>query len=236
MSNRIILFIIILISFSSCLPTGTKCCEFIDTYSVSKGLYVEKYRRFSAGVFGELTECYLTDSINFRQKIGSYDEHERFYVEQQGNKIVAYNFQSITSTDTIEKRTISKTELWKQHHSDRNCLKEIPIFGKNTIKCDKDFYPASSYKTDDGYYMSQIQFKCGNNYSNAVFYTDSLHFCVFIGVYIPGSFSNNFSVKKKSNSNFEFYNIECKNKIDTVHSASFLLTDLQKGKLIKVCK
>ncbi len=236
MKVRILLLTIIAMCFSGCLGTVTKCCDFVDSYTISKGLYVEKYRTFYAGVFGELTECYLTDSINFRHKIGSYDEHDRFYAEQLGDKIFTYNFQSLSIPDTTDRKTISKTELWQQHHSDTTCLFTTPVFGKNTITCDKDFYPASSYKTDDGYYMSEIQYRCGNDYSNAVFYTDSLNFCVLVGVYIPGSFANHYSIKVNNNNTFDFFNIAFISKVDTVKSETFLLTDIQKGSLIKVCK
>ena len=236
MAIRITVLIVIGLSISSCLLIDTSCCNYVGSYSLSNGLYVEKYRTFCAGVYGELIDCYITDSINFRTKIGSYDEHEGFYVNQQGDKIVTYNFQSFSTPDTIDRKNITRTELWKQHHSDKNCLNINPIFGKNTIKCSNDFYPASSYKTEDCYYMTEVQFKCGNDYSNAVFYTDSLHFCVFIGIYIPGSPSNMYSVKMNNDSTFDFYNIEYKNKVDTVKSKTFLLTELYKRKLTTVCK
>jgi hypothetical protein len=212
----------------------TKCCDHVDSYSISKGIYVERYRTFCAGVFGELTQCYITDSATFRQNIGSYDEHESFYAKLDGDKIEAYNFQSFLISDTIDKKTISKEELWKYHHNDKNCLSTSPIFGKNAIKCGNDFYPASSYKTDDGYFMTQVQYKCGSDYSNAVFYTDSSNFCVFIGVYIPGSFENNYSVRQ-NNGSFDFYNVTDKRKVDTVKVQTYLLSDLKKGKLINVC-
>jgi hypothetical protein len=178
----------------------------------------------------------LTDSTTFRQKIGSYDEHESFVAKLNGEKIEAYNFKSSLIADTIQKRTITKADLWKSHHNDTTCLKTTPIFGTNTIKCDNDFYPASSYKNDEGYYMSQVQYKCGNDYSNAVFYTDSLNFCVFIGVYIPGSFENNYSAKRNTNDSYDFYNVTDIRKVDTVKVETYSLTDLKKGKLIKVCK
>lgn len=214
----------------------TKCCDLVGTYPIANGLYVERYRTFCAGVFGELTECYITDSVSFRQKIGSYDEHESFYAKLSGDKIVAYNIQSGLISDTIEKKTISKTDLWKYHHADTNCLKTTPLFGKNTIKCDTDFYPASSYRTDDAFFMTQVQYKCGNDYSNAVFYTDSLNFSVFIGVYVPGSFENNYSVERNGIDSFDFYNITQRRTVDTVKVETRLLTDLKKSRLVKVCK
>jgi hypothetical protein len=212
---RLLLLIPFVFTFSSCLVGDTKCCDHISTDTIFKGLYIERYRTFCAGVFGELIECYLTDSATFRQKIGSYDEHEFFRAKLNGDKIEAYNLQSGSISDTIEKKTITKNDLLKFHHTDTNCLSTSPIFGKNTIICDNDFFPASSYKTDDGNYMAQVQYKCGSDYSNAVFYTDSSHFCVFIGVYVPGSLENNYSVKQNTN-NFDFYNITDRRKVDNI--------------------
>ena len=233
---KLFIFIIVISTFSSCLVSNTKCCDHVGSSLISTGLYLERYRTFCAGVFGELTECYLTDSTSFRQKIGSYDEHERFFVKLNGDKIEAYNVQLSLLADTIEKRTITKADLWKCHHNDTTCLRTMPIFGKNTIKCDDDFYPASSFKDDDGYFMSEVQYKCGNDYSNAVFYTDSLNFCVFIGIYIPGSFENNYSVKQNKNGGYDFYNATEINKVDTVKIEIYSMNELKKGNLIKVCK
>jgi hypothetical protein len=238
MTVRFIFFLLIVLQFSGCLGTGTTCCDYEGSFPISKGLYVEEYKTFCAGVLGDLTECYLTDSVSFRQKIGSFDEHEWLRAKLRGDNIVeTYNVTSLNIPDTIEKKTILKSELSQYHHADTSLLAATPIFGKNTIKCNTDFYPASSYKTDDGYYMTEVQYKCDYKMSNAVFYTDSLNFSVFIGVYIPGSWSNNYSVKMNTATNsFDFYNVEFKNKVDTVKSETFLLTDLKKGKLIKVCK
>lgn len=235
MKKSLLLLLPLSFVFSGCLIMDTKCCEHIATYSISKGLYVERYRTFCAGVFGELIECYITDSATFRQKIGSYDEHETFHAHLNGEKIQAYNFQSSLIFDTISIKTISKEKLWECHHNDTNCLATSPVFGKNTIKCDNDFHPASSYKTEDGYFMAQVQYKCGSDYSNAVFYTDSSNFCIFIGVYIPGSFENNYRVKRNKDS-FDFYNITDIRKVDTVKVQTYLLSDLKKGRLITVCK
>src|ERR1051326_3613743 len=141
---RLLLLIPVVFNLSSCLVGDTKCCDHVSTDTISKGLYIERYRTFCAGVFGELTECYITDSTTFRQNIGSYDEHEFFRVKLNGDRIEAYNLQSGLISDTIEKKTITKADLLKYHHTDKACLSTLPIFGKNTIKCDNDFYPASS--------------------------------------------------------------------------------------------
>jgi len=232
---RLFLLILIVLPLSSCLVGDTKCCDYVSTNAIAKGLYIERYRTFCAGVFGELTECYITDSINFRYKIGSYDEHEFFQAILNGDSIKAYNLQSASISDTIEEKTITKDNLLKYHHTDTNCLSTSPLFGKNTIKCDTDFYPASAYKTADQNYMAEVQYKCGNDYSNAVFYTDSLHFCIFLGVYVPGSLENNYSVHR-DNDKFVFYNITDRRRLDTVKTQTYLLNNLKKEKLITVCK
>lgn len=231
-----ILTIIIALLFKSCLLTDTICCDKVGTKEISHGIYLERYRTFCAGVWGEMTECYLTDTLTFRYKIGSYDEHERFYVIQKGDTIEAYNFETRLLNDTIERRIITQKELLQMHHSDKNCINTKPLFGSNSLKCDTDYYPASSYKTDEGFYHIETQFKCGNEYKNAIFYTDSLYFCILVGLNEPGSFENNYSYNKIGLDSFEFYRIHDINKIDTVKRQTYNLTDLKKKKLIKVCK
>ena len=76
----------------------TKCCDYISTYSISKGLYVERYRTFCAGVFGELTSCYITDSSVERNDPGSFD---------------FYNVTDRRKVDTVKVETYLLTELQK---------------------------------------------------------------------------------------------------------------------------
>jgi hypothetical protein len=220
---------------TGCLLGDTQCCDLIGSNQISTNLYIERYRTFCAGVFGERIDCYLTDSVSFRQLIGDYDEHGSLTAEKNGNNLEVYNIESITFADTLEKKTISKTELLTKHHSDSSCLVNIPIFGKNTIKCN-NYYPAWSYKTDDNYYLTQTQYKCENDFLNAVYYTDSLNFRIFIGIYSPGSFSNNYFAIQNINKDFDFFNVEYKHKTDTVKRKTYLLSELKKGKLTKVCK
>ena len=236
MKSRIIFFIAITFCFSSCLVGDTKCCEHLGTSAISNGLYLERYKTFCAGVFGEVTECYITDSSTFRQKIGSYDEHESYQANLVEDKIITYNIESSSYPDTTEIKSISKNEIFQKQQTDKNCLSTIPVFGTNSIKCDSQIIDAGSYKTEDGYYISQVQHHSGNNFLNAVYYTDSLKFSVFIGVHNPGSLTNNYSVKLDSMGTYNFYNIEYKNKADTVKRQTYSLTVLKKGKLSKVCK
>ena len=228
--------IIIAFTLTGCLRMDTKCCDFVNSYSVSDGLYIEKYRTYCAGVFGELVDCYLTDSTSFRQLIGTYDEHEHFRIKVDKENLITYNLESGLISDTVERKTVSKGELLLYNHNDTNLLSTKPLFGINTIRCDNDFYPASSYRTEDGYYLSEVQYKCGSEYSNAVFYTDSLKFSVFIGVYCPGDFINNYSVKANNDNAFEFFNVQYLRKVDTVYSKTYNLKDLKKGGFATVCK
>jgi hypothetical protein len=222
--------------FTSCLLTDTKCCEKVGSTEISKGIYLERYRTFCAGVFGELTDCYLTDTLTFRAKIGSYDEHESFYAIQNGETFEAFNFESRLLNDTIERKIITQQELFKIHHTDKKCMKTKPLFGTNSLKCDNDFYPASSYKTGQGFYHTETQFKCGNEYKNAIFYTDSLRFSIFVGLYEPGSFENKYSCNKIGLDSFEFYRINSINIVDTIKRQKFSLNNLKKNKLINVCQ
>jgi hypothetical protein len=227
-------FSVIVLLFYSCMYSYK--CEFMGSHPISKSLFLERYKTFDAGVFGERIDCYITDSVSFRKQIGFYDEHEFFFAILVGHNIEAYNVTSSLVSDTLESRLFSKAELFSNHYSDSSCLGAIPVFGKNIIKCDSDFYEASSYKNDDGYFTTQVQYKCGNNFLNAVYYTDSSRFRVFIGIYSPGSYSNNYSVKLGADKNFYFYDIEEKPKSDTVKHVTYVLSELKKGALINVCK
>ena len=225
-----------IVSLICCSCMNNNVCRPYGSHAISKTLFLEKYKTFDAGVWGELIDCYLTDSLSFRAKVGSFDEHEFFFASLNGDFVDAYNVESSRIPDTVENKSFSKADIFKNKFSNLSSLGAKPLFGKNTIRCDDNFYDASSYKTDDGYYMSQVQYKCENEFLNAVYYTDSSKFRVFIGIYSPGSLSNNYSVKLGSDSNFYFYNIdENKVKVDTLKHVRYLLSDLHKNGLINVC-
>ena len=227
--------ILLLFSIAGCLSTGTKCCDFKGAYPVNDSFYLEKYQTFCAGVFGDLTTCYLTDSITFRQQIGSYDEHEYLRVSMKSDSLIVYNLQSGRIDDTVETKTLSKAELFSYHQDTAAILTAVPIFGKNSIGCDTDHYPASSYVTDDGYSIDEIQYKCGGTYLNACYYTDFKKFRLLIGIYEPGSLSNNYFVKRNGD-NFSFYNVQESKIVDTVARTSFSLPALKRKGMTKVCE
>ena len=217
-----------------CLDTGRPCCEYLGTTTISKGLYLERYMTYCAGVFGESRTSYLTDSVSFRQVIGVNDEHGNFEWQLNGNELKTYTKESSFVSDTVEVKTISKADLLKYHHSDTAIRTAIPIFGKNTLKCDTDFYPYNSFKTDEGNAITEVQYKCGNEYLNGVFYTDSLKFCVLVGIYEPGG--SPYGVKANTNDTYSFYRKESRTGIDTLNVQTFLLSDLKKGRLMQPCE
>lgn len=235
MTLKLLLLMSVILFLTGCLIIDKKCCKYLSTQTISKKLYVERYQTFCAGVFGDLTECYITDSTSFRFKIGEYDEHERFRVEVNGNKVKAYNFDVNAIPDTIAKKVVSQTELLNYHHTVTNCLSTSPLFGKNTITCNNKLGEVSSYRTDEENYLTSIQYHCNDDFSNAVFYTDSLNFCVLLGISDPGSLENNYSVQKGEQS-FEFYNVTYRTKTQILKTQNYLLSDLKKKPLISVCK
>jgi hypothetical protein len=228
------LFTLIVFAFSGCLSPGQPCCELVGTSAIDHGLYVERYRTYCAGVFGEMTTCYLTDSVGFRQVIGRYDEHEHFRTTLRGDSIITFNCQTTLLEDTVERRSLSITQLRRCHQTDSALLQQSPLFGTNTIACNTDFYPASSYKAEEGYTISQVQFKCGNLYQNAVFCADS-SWSIFLGVDVPGEMTGNYKVRRTSDSIWEFYNVTFKHRVDTTQSAGFSLAELKKEGMGKTC-
>ncbi|MEM6264097.1 MAG: hypothetical protein AAGI38_16400, partial [Bacteroidota bacterium] len=160
-------YIIGLISLSGCLSLETDCCDYVNSYVLSDGLYVEKFRTFCAGVFGEVITSYLTDSTNFRMRIGSADEHGRLIASQNGNTVTTYVVESKLLTDTLEIKTINELAM-KSYRYDSACTNAIPLFGTNLIKCN-NYHPFSSYECERGYYIATDQFKCKTDYLNAVY-------------------------------------------------------------------
>lgn len=233
---RKFVLIFLLFQLTSCWFLDTNCCDKIRSREISKGLYIEYYRTFCAGVLGEVTECYVTDSVSFRAKVGSFDEHERLKIKFENGVLTIYNTRYSMIHDTIESKIISKSNLSKFHHLDKECLRINPIFGTNTITCDSDYYPSTEYETEENYFITNTQYKCGNKYQNAVYFGDSSTFRVLIGIYEPGSLENNYSVEKHNDNSFAFYNITLRDLIDTIKTKEFALTELKNQNLKTVCK
>lgn len=91
-----------------------------------KTLLVEKYTISGGGAYGgDRVSDYLTDSINFRMYIGTFDNaHENFTYECKGDSIyiekvsieeegIPYNTKSVVKV--IEKKTVDLKTLRKQN-------------------------------------------------------------------------------------------------------------------------
>ena len=76
--------------------TGTVCND---------SLYVEAYRTFGTGAFGsDLVDDYLTDSINFRIRIGNHDEYYGSYYYHCYNDSITV--EKMEKSDTVSMQTI----------------------------------------------------------------------------------------------------------------------------------
>jgi len=88
----------------------------LDTDEIRNKLYIET---FSAGLAGNLTAQYLTDSVNFRIYIGTFDdETEWFYYRFNGDSVYVEKIQNIDETalvKTIDKKVYNLTDLKKSH-------------------------------------------------------------------------------------------------------------------------
>lgn len=57
----------------------------VYTYRIVDGLYEVRYNLSRGGVLAtDLYACYLTDSINFREYVGRYDEKEKYLFTKIG--------------------------------------------------------------------------------------------------------------------------------------------------------
>ena len=234
-TKTIIIFFVAVI-FSGCF-FDTECCDEVGSWEIDTGLYLEGYRTFCAGVYGEVIDYYITDSLTFREKVGLCDEHECFYVKSNGDIMEAYNTEISYHDEIVEQKTISKEQLLQYHHTDKNSINTVPMFGINSLKCNDNYYHFYTDEIKKGYYVSKVQFKCPNNYFlNAAFFTDSLNFSVLIGFYDVGSSEIHYKVKQKGKNNFIFSNMTTITEIDTVKHVSFPLAKLREGKLIDVCE
>ena len=109
----------------------------------------------------------------------------------------------------------------------------IPLFDVNRLPCNDSYY-FSSYKLDGDYFMTSDQFKCGNQFINADYLTDSINFRVLIGFYDVGR-GPMYKVNIKKD-NIEFYKVTSHDRLDTIETKSFKLSNLRKEGLTHPCK
>jgi hypothetical protein len=82
--KKLVLILVVLATLVGCVkPTSRRNYKY--TLSRDNGLYIEVYK---AGILGRSKAEYLTDSINFRQHIGTFDdEKEQIHCRINGNRI-----------------------------------------------------------------------------------------------------------------------------------------------------
>ncbi len=216
-----------------CSFATSDCCNYEGTHTVSDSLYVGRYTAFCAGVFGERTDYYLTDSSRFRKKIGWSDEHSGLSVIKNGAVVDVYRIESNVIVDTISSKTIALSDILSSHHFDSSGVNATPVFGKN-IKLCNSWQNLYCYKNDDGFYIAEDQFHCGNDYVNALYFTDSVHFRILLGFQKPGE--ARFDACKNSKGEIVFIEFNRRNEDDTIEHKVFKMCDLIVGGMEKTCK
>ena len=94
----------------ACALTGCRH-EYKFTARLRNGLYVETY---STGIMGVLTEDRLTDSVDFRIYIGTFDdENGGFYYRCNGDSIIV---QELDSSDRAAKQKIVSEKIYSIAH------------------------------------------------------------------------------------------------------------------------
>ena len=112
------LFFIILGALFGCTNRSKK--NLISTFKKGDNLYIEDYR---AGLIGNLTAQYLTDSVNFRVYLGTFDDENGYiYCKIDGDNIYVEQREhgkgSSPQWDTlkvISRKTLNIKDLKKQH-------------------------------------------------------------------------------------------------------------------------
>ena len=233
--NVVVISLLCFLIFKTCEKEGFINCDYLYTEKIDENLYAEYYQTFSAGVYGEVVSCFLTDSISFRCKVGSNDEHGRTYLSKKGEYIYINNCETKTIYDTVEKVSITETEFGEKSKEQKDCDFPKPIFGKNILKC-KNGIDTSSWKTDKEINFRKIQFKCDNQYLDALYFINKKNESIFVGIYIPGSLENNYDYDIDSNGRTIFYRVNYIRKLDTVKTEKKLLSELKNTGMNNVCK
>ncbi|MEO6148612.1 MAG: hypothetical protein ABIN95_02125 [Mucilaginibacter sp.] len=113
------LFLVIIGTLFSCINSKSKK-NYKYTLKRENNLYIEEYK---AGLIGNLTSQYLTDSTNFRVHLGTFDDENGYiYCKIDGDNIYVENRKhgqgASTQFDTLKvalKTTYSLKDLKKKH-------------------------------------------------------------------------------------------------------------------------
>ena len=104
-----LVFAFLLFIFISCRDERSKK-EFVLTTKICDSFYIEKYNIFRQGAFGgDIRSHYLTDSVNFRVYIGSYDNgYQHYYYKCTDDSIYVYFLERINNEIGNVKRKLHK--------------------------------------------------------------------------------------------------------------------------------
>lgn len=100
----------------------------VFTSKICNNIYVEGYRTYEGGALGSnITAEYLTDSINFRVYVGSFDLSESKYAFECKNKdtLVIYNL-NLLAGDSIKAKKVNFYRI--------EDFKKLQNYGDNQIK------------------------------------------------------------------------------------------------------
>ena len=117
--KNIILLIILVSTVTYCHQRNEE--DLVYSFQLqNKKLYIENYR---AGLIGNLTSQYITDSTNFRMYLGSFDDEKEFiYVRNSGDSVIVEEKLNNLEAEgrgisTLKKRVIFSLDSLKRSHS-----------------------------------------------------------------------------------------------------------------------
>lgn len=220
--------------FVGCLPRNTDCCTHVNTRRLDDSLFLERYKTFCGGVFGEMNRSYLTDSSTFRAYLDSDDEHQKLSILYGHGVLTSLRLASNFITDTFESKSLSLDELIREKRFDSSEVLNDPIFGLNDLTC-VTFSPFTAYKITDSLFISKDQYHCGNAYINAVYLTESTHFRRLIGLSKPSS-GPHYSVEMKGNHQLMLYVKDTRISYDTLQVRKMRLDSLKAFGFEEVCE
>ena len=113
-------YLIFLLLFYGCFGNERSKDRLFDVYKRCDGIYVEAFLVFGSGAYGsDVHSMYLTDSINFRKFIGTYDTGDQMlFTECVGDSIIITKSTRLrgNNTETINFiKRYSKKDLIREN-------------------------------------------------------------------------------------------------------------------------
>ncbi len=101
------------------------------TVSVCENIYIEVYTEFGSGALGGDIMCeYITDSINFRFRVGNFDNSNRYYSFNcfGDSLVISQSFRSDSESlfHPISTHSYSKTKLKSYKNINGDKISDLP--------------------------------------------------------------------------------------------------------------